>query len=445
MGGACVGAMQTASAIELWAGVECSVVRLGERTVDQIALTGHDRRSDDLVRLAALGIRAMRYPVLWERRPHGWSFADAGLEALRQLGIAPIVGLVHHGSGPRSTSLVDDSFVSGLTDYARAVARRFPWVDAYTPVNEPLTTARFSCLYGHWYPHLRDDRAFVRALLVQCRAVRAAMTAIREIRPSAKLVQTEDIGTVSSTPALDYQARFENERRFSSLDLLAGRIDAHHPMRPWLVGCGAPEHELDDFVARPCPPDIIGINYYVTSDRFLDEHHARYPAHLRGGNGRDVYADVEAARVEDAGITGHRGVLGILWQRYRTRLAVTEVHLGCSEDEQIRWLHEAWTGAEAARRDGADVRAVTAWSAFGAYDWDSLLTLRRERYESGLFDIGDGTVRPTALAAVARELALSGRSAHPALAVPGWWRRPERVLYPSKRRVVANEAEARDA
>ena len=25
---------------------------------------------------------------------------------------------------------------------------RYPWIDAYTPVNEPLTTARFSGLYG---------------------------------------------------------------------------------------------------------------------------------------------------------------------------------------------------------------------------------------------------------------------------------------------------------
>jgi dTDP-4-dehydrorhamnose reductase len=121
------------------------------------------------------------------------------------------------------------------------------------------------------------------------------------------------------------------------------------------------------------------------------------------------------------------------------------VHLGCSEDEQIRWLCEAWTGAETARREGADIRAVTAWSAFGAYDWDSLLTLRRERYESGLFDVGGGTVRATALAAVARELALSGGSAHPALATQGWWRHPERVIYSSKRRIVASKVEARDA
>ena len=65
-------------------------------------------------------------------------------------------------SGPRSTSLVDPAFAEGLAAFARAVAERYPWVEDFTPVNEPLTTARFSGLYGHWYPHGRDDLTFAR-------------------------------------------------------------------------------------------------------------------------------------------------------------------------------------------------------------------------------------------------------------------------------------------
>ena len=77
----------------------------------------------------------------------------------------PIVGLVHHGSGPAYTSLLDSGFPEKLARYAGAVARRYPWLTDFTPVNEPLTTARFSGLYGHWYPHGRCDRDYVRALL----------------------------------------------------------------------------------------------------------------------------------------------------------------------------------------------------------------------------------------------------------------------------------------
>ena len=152
------------------------------------------------------------------------------MESLRRLGLKPIVGLVHHGSGPHYTSLVDPEFPEKFASFAGAVARRFPWVTDYTPINEPLTTARFSCLYGHWYPHLRDPLSFARALLLQCRAIVLSMRAIREVNPSARLVQTEDLGKTFSTRTLAYQAEFENDRRWLTFDLLCRRIVPDAPM-----------------------------------------------------------------------------------------------------------------------------------------------------------------------------------------------------------------------
>ena len=69
-------------------------------------------------------------------------------------------------------------------------------------MNEPLTTARFSGLYGHWHPHGRDDRTFVRALLTECKATVLSMAAIRRVNPHAQLVQTEDMGFTRSTHSL---------------------------------------------------------------------------------------------------------------------------------------------------------------------------------------------------------------------------------------------------
>ena len=108
-----------------------------------------------------------------------WRWADERLGRLRDLGIRPIVTLVHHGSGPRGTNLLDAGFAPGLAAFAGAVAARYPWLEDFTPVNEPLTTARFSALYGTWYPHARDPLAFVRALLNECAATAQAMGAIR--------------------------------------------------------------------------------------------------------------------------------------------------------------------------------------------------------------------------------------------------------------------------
>ena len=56
-----------APALELWAGVECTVNRVGDQFYDQLERGGHATRLDDLDLFAALGVRTMRYPVLWER------------------------------------------------------------------------------------------------------------------------------------------------------------------------------------------------------------------------------------------------------------------------------------------------------------------------------------------------------------------------------------------
>ncbi|HEX2226528.1 MAG TPA: family 1 glycosylhydrolase, partial [Candidatus Binatia bacterium] len=240
-----------ASPLELWGGIECTVNRVGDEYFSQLERSGHDVRPNDLDAVAALGIRALRYPVLWERvAPKGldradWSWTDERLARLRDLGITPIVGLVHHGSGPTHTSLVDAQFPSQLAEYASAVAARYPWVEYYTPVNEPLTTARFSGLYGVWYPHGRDERTFKDALLTQCRGVVLAMRAIRRANPTARLVQTEDLGKTYSTPALAYQADFNNEFRWLAWDLLCGRLNSRHPLWKWLTSCcGASAREV---------------------------------------------------------------------------------------------------------------------------------------------------------------------------------------------------------
>src|SRR5689334_17786688 len=255
--------------LELWGGVECTVNRVGDRYFDQVNRTGHAHRLHDLDLFAGLGISALRYPVLWERvvpfnpTQPDWTWSDERLNRLRELGIRPIVGLCHHGSGPRWTGLLESTFPDHLASFARAVAERYPWVDAYTPVNEPLTTARFAALYGHWHPHARNERLMVRALVHQCRAVQLAMREIRRVNPDALLVQTEDLGKTWSTPLLRYQADFENERRWLSLDLLSGRVDRQHDLWTHLWWLGMTHAELDPFLDEPCPPDLIGGNYYV--------------------------------------------------------------------------------------------------------------------------------------------------------------------------------------
>lgn len=312
---------------------------------------------------------------------------------------------------------------------------RYPWVEDWTPVNEPLTTARFSALYGHWHPHQRSEGAFWRALLNQIDGVRLAMREIRRVRPDARLVQTEDLGKVYATRQLNYQAEFENWRRWATWDLLFGRVTREHPLFERMTRFGFDE-KLRAIADDPCPPDIVGVNHYLTSDRFLDHRPERYPDVPVGGNAFMQYVDVEAVRVAQPPPQGLEGALREAWARYGAEIAVTEVQLACTREDQARWFVDAWRTARRLREEGVGVGAVTAWSLLGAYDWDSLLVHREGRYEPGAFDVSSGGRRPTALARVLKEIA-DGEALDPEFEAEGWWRRDLRLRYAPVRREEA--------
>lgn len=424
-----------ASSLEVWGGVECTVCRTGERYIDQTRLTGHHDREDDLDRIASLGISKLRYPVVWERvAPKGvasadWEWTDARLERLHKLGITPVVTLLHHGSGPSYTNLLDPEFPEKFAAYASAVARRYPWLRYFTPVNEPTTTARFSALYGWWYPHEKNDTAFYTALFNQLRATRKAMDAIREHIPQAQFVSTEDLGYTYATPPLEYQARHENARRLLAGDLLCGTLEANPLMAVHLRKLGFAVGKRFER-SMYCPPDIMGFNYYVTGERWIDHRLDRYPAHLAGGNGVHRYVDVEAVRACVEGLAGPAALLSECADRYARPVAITEAHLACTVDEQVRWLRDIYTDVLALRRDGTDVRAFTAWCLLGAYNWNSMCTRDDGYYESGAFDVSSGIARETGVATYIR--ALTGKSAaRPRLYEgAGWWKRLQtRLLF----------------
>jgi dTDP-4-dehydrorhamnose reductase len=428
-------AEQRQDRLEMWGGVECTVNRVRDAYFTQLERSGHCARDDDLERFVALGIRAIRYPVLWERTaPDGlagadWSWAEQRLAKLRGLGIRPIAGLVHHGSGPRHTSLLDPGFATGLAEFAAAAAERLPWVDDWTPVNEPLTTARFSALYGLWYPHARDDRSFVRALFNQCRATVLAMAAIRRFNPRARLVQTDDLSRTYGTEQMSEVVDFYNERRWLAWDLLCGRVDRHHPLWRYLRDSGATARQILWFAEHPCPPDVVGVNYYVTSERWVDHRVDRYPGRPRGVHaGSTEFVDIESVRVLAVPAPQLAALLQETWARYGIPIAITEAHIDAGREDQLRWLHEIWRAAEDARAAGADVRAVTAWSLLGSFDWNCLLGECRGYYEPGTFDVRAPVPRPTALAGLIRELARNAEPTHPVLRGGGWWRRADRFV-----------------
>ena len=204
-----------------------------------------------------------------------------------------------------------------------------------------------------------------------------------------------------------YQARHENERRWLSLDLLDGRVDAKHEWHSRLLrrrhrrrrdravrrrrgAAGHARHQpLSDQRALPRPP------HPSISLAAAGRERPRHLCRRRGGTG-------EAARGRKPELRRACAKPGIATGM---PIAITEVHHGCHRDEQLRWFAEVWETATQLRAEGMDLRAVTLWSMFGNVDWRFLLTQRNGFYDTGAFDARSGTPRPTVIAQAAKAYA----------------------------------------
>ncbi len=390
---------------EIWASPEPTVARIDAASYrDQLAETGHEAREGDVDLLASLGVAASRYPVLWEKAvsaeggPLRLDWPARRLERLRTLGVEPIVTLLHHGSGPRDTSLVDPAFPERFAAYAGEVAAAFPWVRRWTPINEPLTTARFATLYGHWYPNAQSDAAFGRAIANEALAMLLAMEAIRRHVPDASFAITEDLQSFTALDAaVESFVAHKRERMYLSIELTMGRVIAGHPLYAYLTQtCGVEPRMLARIAEHARAPDLVGWNYYPNSERALgtDATGATYNIPARE---RFPISPLPMLRAAHA--------------RLGLPFGISEVHVNANETGRLRWLDARVADLSQLAAEGLPVRMLGAWAAFGLVDWDSLLVRREDYREDGIFTFAgpEETPQPTAVAAAVARYAAASR------------------------------------
>ena len=180
-------------------GIENSIPTIngGRTRIDQMEKCGHYTQwRTDFELLRELDIHFLRYgpPLHTTFRGPGhydWGFADETLGALKDLDVVPIVDLCHFGVPDWIGNFQNPDFPALFAQYAEAFARRFPWVQLYTPVNEMFICAQFSAAYGWWNEQMASDRAFVTALKHIVKANVLAMSCILTVRPDAIFVQSE--------------------------------------------------------------------------------------------------------------------------------------------------------------------------------------------------------------------------------------------------------------
>ena len=365
-------------------GIENSIPTIdgGAVRMDEMEKCGHYRhwrRDFDLVQ--ELGIRFLRYgpPLQTTRLGPGrsdWPFADETFPDLRRRGQDAIVDLCHFGLPDFLGDFQNPDFPALFADYARAFARRYPWIQLYTPVNEMSICALFSALYGWWNEQQRSDRAFVTALKHLVKANLLAMRAILEVRPDALFIQSESTEYFHAmAPKAIGPAETMNARRFLSLDLNYGRrVDS--TMYEYLMDNGMRREEyhffLNNNLKHHC---IMGNDYYQTNEHLVD------------ANG------ITRASGE---IFGYAVITQQYYNRYRLPVMHTETNLcqGPCGDESVKWLRKEWANVLRVRNNGVPLVGFTWYSLTDQVDWDTALRENKGHVNAlGLVDL-DRNMRP---------------------------------------------------
>jgi hypothetical protein len=204
-------------------GIECSnpTIDNGRIRRDQLAECGHyDRWREDLHLVRDLGLKVLRYGLPVHKVHLGpgrfdWDFADLVMAEMQRLEITPILDLLHFGVPDWIGDFQNPDLPVLFSDYAAAVAERYPWVRYYTPVNEIYVAAKFSGMEGKWNEQLTSDRAFVTALKHLTAASILANHAIAERRPDCVIVQSESAEYIHEARAIQSpELVLKNKQRF---------------------------------------------------------------------------------------------------------------------------------------------------------------------------------------------------------------------------------------
>jgi beta-glucosidase len=366
-------------------GIENSIptINNGRTRIDQMEKCGHYTHwRTDFELLEELDIQVLRYGPPLHRTYIGpgrydWSFADMTFAEIRQRNIIPIVDLCHFGVPDWIGNFQNPDFPDLFATYAEEFARRYAWVQLYTPINEMFICAQFSAAYGWWNEQLRSDQAFVTALKHIVKANVLAMERILKVRPDALFIQSESSEYFhAENPAAIKPAEIMNARRFLSLDLNYGRrLDSE--MYEFLMDNGMAREEYHFFLSRSSLRHhcIMGNDYYVTN-----EHRVSADGATRAAG--DVFGYDEITRQ--------------YYDRYRLPVMHTETNLieGPTGQEAVDWLWKQWANVLHVRNTGVPIVGFTWYSLTDQVDWDVALREENNRVTPvGLYDL-DRNIRP---------------------------------------------------
>ena len=369
-------------------GFECSTHRLPRRKalgrfagnrLDLIASTRHDEfAAQDYARLQDAGIRTARDGVRWhliEKTPSRYDFSSLVpmLRAARETQTQVIWDLFHYG-WPDGLNIWGAAFVDRFARFARATARVIREETKgpifVTPVNEISFVAWGGGDAGFLNPFATGRGPELKAQLV--RAAIAAIEAVREVDPEARITHAEPIIHIATDP--DYPeeagaAEAYRQSQFQACDMIAGRFC------PELGG-------------RPDYLDVIGVNYY-SNNQWIHQDPNTPPSRRR----KDVMLPPSHPLHRPV-----REMLAEVYERYRKPIFIAET--GIEGDARPSWLRYIGQEARAAAAFGVPLEGLCLYPIIDYPGWGD----DRHCY-SGLWGYADNEGRRELYDPLAEELA----------------------------------------
>ena len=326
-------------------GFECSTflwMDKGRRNL--VEETRHREHADgDYAMLRPLGIAVAREGIPWPLVDKGagrydFSYIDPFITAMRKHQILPIWDLCHYGY-PDGLDPFSAEFAERFADYAAAAARyvtaRHHGPYFFTPMNEITFFGYMGCEWGWIAPFQKDHQCRLDFTAMMARADIAAVKAIRDVIPSARMVHIDPLINVvapADRPDLEDAARHETEEdAFLAFDVIAGA-------------------EAPEYGGSPEILDIAGYNNYSF--------------------GQMEYREGEPNKALEPGdprIVPLCDMLVRAWNRYHRPMIIAET--SGLEGGRDDWLNDVVHECLAAVNRGVNIHAVCMFPAVDMPDW----------------------------------------------------------------------------
>lgn len=380
------------------------------RILDEYELTKHyERWFEDLDLMGSLGVSTARYGIPWyrlqpEKNRWDWSFADAALGKMLDLGIAPIVDLIHYGTpGWMGGAFLNPDFPDYMAEYASAVAERYEGrIRWYTPLNEPRITAHYCGRIGWWPPNRFGWRGFAEVMMACAKGMVKTEKALHAVDPEIVCLHVDATETYeAANRAAEPEVVFRQELIFLATDLISGGLSSDRPLHDWLLKLGTAPKDLDWLQENGTPPDVIGTNMYPMFSR------------------REVTK--EAGKTKFRAPYGTREMVKELcrafYERYRRPVMISEIATRGSIQRRLDWLDESLAGVRELRSEGVPVIGYTWWPMFSLITWayrQKVGALADYIVPMGLWDLRGDSLERVETEVVRRYRALTAEGYRPA-------------------------------